>query len=103
MPPLWFMASTRLPGLMPFLGKLPEFLVKAWKKQALMVVWLVILHCPGKGSEPGSSKAPLLLELKTEMALITVTGWSTLDYFFQQFPTSWRYSRDPCRAVCFLV
>lgn len=55
MPPLWFTATTHLPGLMPFLGKLPEFLVKAWKKQALVVAQLVILHCPGKESEPGSS------------------------------------------------
>lgn len=41
---------------MPFLGKLPEFLVKAWKKQFLVVTQLVILHCAGKESEPGSSR-----------------------------------------------
>lgn len=55
MPPLWFIASTHLPGLTPFLGKLPEFLVNAWMKQALVVARLVILYCPGKESEPVSS------------------------------------------------
>lgn len=97
-PPLWLTASTRLPGLMPFLGKFPEFLVKAWQKQALMVAELVIRE----GKWTWVIQSLLLLELKTEVALITVTKWSTLDCCFQQFPTNWRY-KHPCLAVCFLL
>lgn len=53
MPSLFITASTHLPGLMPFLCKLSEFLVKIWQKQTFMVAQVVILHHPGKESEPG--------------------------------------------------
>lgn len=46
---------------MPFLGKFPEFLVKAWQKQAFMVAELVIRE----GKWTWVIQSLLLLELKT--------------------------------------